>query len=403
MMLLKMNSYVEKMNIYSPLKSLSILLIAIPLLSACSIGGGMFDKKSDINNTTKFSSSEYGVVASKRVTTSSRVKKGGGRSQIGKPYKIRGKWYTPAHDPDYDATGVASWYGPNFHGRETANGEIFDQYAISAAHPTLPLPSYVRVTNLENNKSIMVRVNDRGPFSSSRIIDLSKRTADLLGVIKKGTARVRVRYVGKAPLEGDDTRMLLASMNKSSSIERMEQFDRPAIKVANIFTRTNAPIPSIRQSSGVNTGYSQTSQGFFIANSFSSNLNNQQTTLSEPLSPIFYAPNISNKNSDIIINQAFLAVDAMASKSNNLEQWRNANDENARKINLELGVFANLDHANKVIRAFSLIAAVEQTPVQLYNKPALKLTLSYLKSGVTRKDAILIARELGLKDIILYN
>ncbi len=381
----------ETNKIWPSIKAISLLVALAPFLSAC--GGSIFSKKSDINTTTKFSSAEYGVAASKRLTTSSNVPKGGGRAQIGKPYKIKGKWFTPKHEPNYDKTGVASWYGPNFHGRQTANGEIFDQYAISAAHPTLPLPSYVRVTNLENNKSIVVRVNDRGPFASGRIIDLSKRTADILGVIRNGTARVRVRYVGKAPLEGDDTRMLMASLNKASPMERGARFNKPRIQLA------QAPIPIIRQNTSIATsqnhaGYSQTSQGFFIANS----------STNEVLSPLFYASrNYDNKKGDNLINNAFAATNAMATRSFELTEWRNAIDQNARRINMELGVFADSDNANKVIRAFTIVGAVNEKPVKLRNAQAVQLTLTYLKLGVSRKDVIEIARELGLRDIILYD
>lgn len=119
----------------------------------------------------------------------------GGEQKIGRPYQVAGIWYYPQEDENYDETGEASWYGPNFHGRPTANGETFDMNAISAAHPTLPLPSRVRVTNLENGRSLIVRVNDRGPFARSRIIDLSRRAAQLLGFAQNGTARVRVQLV----------------------------------------------------------------------------------------------------------------------------------------------------------------------------------------------------------------
>ncbi len=118
--------------------------------------------------------------------------------KIGKPYEIAGIWYYPHEQPDYDETGIASWYGPTFYGKHTADGEIFDAEALSAAHRTLPLPVNVRVTNLENGRSLVVRVNDRGPFAKSRIIDLSERAAKLLGFYDKGTARVRVTYVGRA-------------------------------------------------------------------------------------------------------------------------------------------------------------------------------------------------------------
>ena len=116
--------------------------------------------------------------------------------KIGKPYVINGKWYYPAVDYQYDEIGLASWYGPGFHGKKTANGEIFDQNKISAAHKTLPLPSIVKVTNLENGKVLPnVRINDRGPFAKNRIIDLSKKAAKELGFLKNGVTQVRVEIL----------------------------------------------------------------------------------------------------------------------------------------------------------------------------------------------------------------
>tara|TARA_B100000212_G_scaffold77417_1_gene54897 strand:+ start:3653 stop:4678 length:1026 start_codon:yes stop_codon:yes gene_type:complete len=118
-----------------------------------------------------------------------------GRYKVGTPYKIKNVWYYPKIDYEYDETGIASWYGPNFHQKRTANGEIFDQNAITAAHRTLPMPSVVRVTNLENGRSLIVRINDRGPFAHGRIIDLSRRSAQLLGFATKGTAKTRVQIL----------------------------------------------------------------------------------------------------------------------------------------------------------------------------------------------------------------
>ena len=115
-----------------------------------------------------------------------------------KPYQIKGIWYYPQADPDYDVKGVGSWYGEQFHNRRTANGELFDMDLPSAAHKTLPLPSLVEVTNLDNGKKMVVRVNDRGPFVGDRVIDLSKAAAEQLGYARQGVARVRVRYVGPA-------------------------------------------------------------------------------------------------------------------------------------------------------------------------------------------------------------
>ena len=122
--------------------------------------------------------------------------------KVGQPYQVDNVWYYPREQPDYDETGIASWYGPNFYGRKTANGEIYNGDQLTAAHKTLPMPVNVRVTNLANGKSLIVRINDRGPFSRGRIIDLSKRAAELLDVVQSGTARVRVTYVARADLNG---------------------------------------------------------------------------------------------------------------------------------------------------------------------------------------------------------
>lgn len=155
----------------------------------------------------------YGVAASPRIVEiGESAPKGGGTYRIGKPYQVAGRTFVPQEDRNYSAEGIASWYGPDFHGRLTANGEVFDMNAVSAAHPTLPIPSYVRVTNQFNRKSLIVRVNDRGPFHDNRVIDLSSRAADLLGYKGIGLGRVRVEYVGPAPLEGSDDTQLVASL-----------------------------------------------------------------------------------------------------------------------------------------------------------------------------------------------
>lgn len=127
---------------------------------------------------------------------------GAGTRKIGAPYQVGGVWYVPREQPDYDVRGVASWYGDAFHMKATANGEVFDMNAVSAAHTTLPLPSLVEVTNLDNGRKLVVRVNDRGPFVDNRIIDLSREAAVQLGFQRQGLANVRVRYVGPAPLTG---------------------------------------------------------------------------------------------------------------------------------------------------------------------------------------------------------
>ena len=157
----------------------------------------------------------YGVEPSARVVEpGAPVPKGGGVYRVGSPYVVAGRVYVPQDNPHYRTDGVASWYGSDFHGRSTANGEIFDAEAITAAHPTLPLPSYVRVTNLSSGRSLIVRVNDRGPYAANRVIDVSKCSAYLLGFTVSGTAWVRVEYVGAAPIEGSDDRVLEATLRQ---------------------------------------------------------------------------------------------------------------------------------------------------------------------------------------------
>ena len=174
-------------------------------LANCSGGPGRLDPK-------------YGVSASARVVEpGAPVPKGGGVYRVGKPYQVAGRTYVPEEDPGYKAEGYASWYGDDFHGRYTANGEVFDMNSISAAHPTMPLPSYARVTNLRNHKSIIVRVNDRGPYVGNRVIDLSVKTAKLLEFYGQGVAKVKVKYVGRAPLAGSDDRKLMATLRDGNS------------------------------------------------------------------------------------------------------------------------------------------------------------------------------------------
>lgn len=125
------------------------------------------------------------------------IKQYGGVYKVGNPYKIMGKWYYPKEDYSYSEVGMASWYGKDFHAKKTANGELYDMNTLTAAHRTLPLPSIVRVTNLENGRSLVLRVNDRGPYAKERIIDISKRGAQLLGYQTKGITKVRVEILEK--------------------------------------------------------------------------------------------------------------------------------------------------------------------------------------------------------------
>ena len=139
----------------------------------------------------------------------------GGYYKVGNPYQIQGIWYHPEENYEYDETGIASWYGAQFHGKLTANGEDYDMNALTAAHRTLPMPSFVRVTNLENGRSLVLKVNDRGPFAKGRIIDISRRGSQLLGFQKQGTARVRVQILA------DQSRAIAARMQNQDQLARV--------------------------------------------------------------------------------------------------------------------------------------------------------------------------------------
>ena len=163
-----------------------------------------------------------------------------GDFKVGSSYKVNGRRYTPKETYSYTETGIASWYGPNFHGKPTANGETFDMNELTAAHKTLQIPSLVRVTNLENGRSLIVRVNDRGPFKRGRIIDLSKRSAELLGFKNKGTAKVKIQVLGEesraiaeAAKRGQSTRGIEVAMN-----ENRLGLSKPRPKVTPVYDAT---------------------------------------------------------------------------------------------------------------------------------------------------------------------
>ncbi|WP_306253884.1 septal ring lytic transglycosylase RlpA family protein [Parvularcula sp. IMCC14364] len=177
------------MAVSNSLRHSCLVALGLVLVSACASNTDLPPAPSSITGGTSQPAGKnpYGEASPHR--------------KVGNPYKVAGIWYYPEVDEDYDAQGVASWYGPKFHGRKTANGEIFDMNRLTAAHPTLPLPSIVRVTNLENGKSINLRLNDRGPFAHGRVIDLSRAAAEEIGYRHDGLARVRVEYLGEASLD----------------------------------------------------------------------------------------------------------------------------------------------------------------------------------------------------------
>lgn len=332
--------------------SLGLASASAVLLAGCS--GGAADL---FAGKEFFPSSKMGVNASPRVTTSRNVPKGGGRYQVGQPYTVAGKTFVPREQPDLDVTGQASWYGPAFHGRLTANGEVFDQYHLSGAHPTLPLPSYVRVTNVANGMSTLVRINDRGPFSHNRVIDLSARTAEVLGFRQNGTANVRVQYVGPAPLQGDDTRFLVSSINQITPFE-------------------------------IDNGTRMAYQDVQVA----------QTQPADALGAATAAPASASASAPADIPFQILSYGgpAAALTLDTLAEVQGT------PISMQLGVFADADEAADIAQAFALLGAVDQLTVLQGGHTATQLTLSYLREGVGEADALALAAELGLSGTILY-
>lgn len=332
---------------------LSISALVTPMIAACGMGGyGATVKRG------AFTSSEYGVGVSPRVTNHPNPPKGGGRYQVGKPYTVRGKVYVPREQPGYADTGEASWYGSDFHGRRTANGEIFSANAITGAHPTLPLPSYVRVTNQQNGRSVIVRVNDRGPYMPGRIMDLSHRAAEMLGYVNTGHAQIKAEYVGAAPLEGDDTRMLVASYN-------------------------GPPIQSnTRYADGTN------SLADMAGNFFGGMFSYADTTAQEQ---------------DAAIGSAHAAVNAVASQAPALQDWVQSVDVDQRTVDIDIGVFSDQAGAIELAKRFAILGAVQEELTSVNGSTATQLTLTHLKAGVTRDDVFGMAQELGLSDIVLYD
>lgn len=298
-----------------------------------------------------FTEAKFGVKASPRLSNSKNPPKGGGRYMVGKPYTVAGKVYEPIENPlGYAAAGSASWYGNDFHGRQTANGEIFSANAISCASPVLPLPSYVRVTNTDNGRSIICRVNDRGPYMHGRVMDLSYRTAAILGYADRGIGNIAVEYVGPAPLHGDDTRTLLASVATPTRL------DEEATRLAMVET------PTLFDGFTSLFGYAATDES---------------------------------------IDGAIAAATAMANSAPQLQAWAATVDEDQRRLKLQLGVFKDPAAAQQVVESFALLGVVDEQQVRIPGADATQLTLVQLKPGVSRKDVMAMARELGLNDLSL--
>ena len=180
-----------------------------------------------------FPSSVYGAASRRVIADGQPVPRGGGKYLVGKPYTVAGQTYYPT-ESRATQVGFASWYGDAFHGRLTANGEIYDRDGFTAASPTMPIPSYVRVTNLRNDYSMVVRVNDRGPYASNRIMDVSRRVAESLDFKRYGTTKLKVVYLGPASLAGSDDTRLMATLHtgREEPTSEAAAIERPRIVAA---------------------------------------------------------------------------------------------------------------------------------------------------------------------------
>ncbi|MEQ8334056.1 septal ring lytic transglycosylase RlpA family protein [Nisaea sp.] len=309
-----------------PLATLSFMTLAL-LLSACA-------------------ETEFVVHTAKQVQSATSGDRPDGRYKVGSPYSINGVWYYPQVDYGYVETGIASWYGPNFHNKDTANGEIFDENAVSAAHRTLPLPSVVRVTNLENGRALVVRVNDRGPFAHGRIIDMSRRSAQLLGFERQGTAKVRVEILPEESRQ-------LAEGYKSGKPVRLASLNTEPV-----------PTPAAAPSVAVSKGSVSKIPGTIV--------------LTPPPPPVSVAPSPADQGS---------AVDlARQSRSQDVVQTEPEQTE----IFVQAGAFTNANNADKLTQILADVGPVRIDPRQVDGKYFYRVRLGPLQS-VEDADRILEA------------
>ncbi len=275
--------------------------------------------------------------------------------KIGKPYQIAGVWYYPQEDFEYDETGIASWYGAKFHGRRTANGEVYDMNTLTSAHRTLPMPSFVRVTNLENGRSLILRVNDRGPFARGRIIDISRRGAQLLGFQKQGTARVRVQVLA------DRTRALKARIRNQTDLA----------KVGSPITVDRLPKAKVQSQALPPPGDSESDTQIASLPTVQ-----QQPTLPTPSVP----------------------VDPMAEKEFDLSGKVTQAGKVNTQIYIQAGAFSLFDNASRVRARLAPLGDVKLSQVLINGKDLYRVRVGPLAS-VTQADQLLMAvAEAGYKN-----
>lgn len=329
---------------------------AAGLLASCS--------SAPLSNRERFSSSAYGVPASPRVAFGRHIPKGGGRYLVGEPYRVAGRTYVPRDYSHYSAKGLASWYGSAFHGRKTANGEVYDMADLTAAHPTLPLPSYVRVTNLANGRSVVVRVNDRGPYSRNRLIDVSATVAAMLDFKRKGTAQVKVDYVGPARMDGRDRKMLMASYRAPGALpadDFMLATARPAPMTPPGVILASAPVgPRARKPAPIDFGIADDQPVVLTPANARAKMPALMpaATDGDPLAPLILRTGFTSSYAPTDHFTPAVAAATRMAKANRpvatnvaaLEQGLQAKTSRARVV--QLGVFSDPANADRIADAF---------------------------------------------------
>lgn len=391
----------------------SSVLLAFTALAVALAGCASAPQPKSKNKRPKeyFAESKYGVKASPRVTsaTGKPLPRGGGRDQTGKPYKVKGRWYYPREDKNYAAVGRASWYGSAFHGRLTANGEVYDMAHLTAAHPTMPLPSYARVTNLATGSSVIVRVNDRGPYEYDRVIDLSQKAAEMLDYQHHGTANVKVEYVGRAPLDGNDDSFLLASYRPGNG----DMIGQPATGVMmamNGPTPTSRPMPVPAMAAMPGSAPVPQDSPFSVQPAYGNDM--PPLPASVPVPSPRPASGFGVANAAHIGGMAGYASDRLAAFAYAEERtygsiltanavssaWKRRNaDEQGEYI--ELGLFDTLDAVRKLESALPRSATVKREKIPTENGESYELTATAAKGD---NDALLRAAwKAGAKDAFI--
>ena len=317
-------------------KLLTITLISSFLLSGCA-------EMQFISEAAKRTASNNNI--------SDLTKENGTHYKIGDAYKIKGKWYYPRVDYQYIETGIASWYGPNFHGKKTANGAIFDMNKVSAAHKTLPLPSMVMVTNLDNGRRLKIKVNDRGPYAHNRIIDLSKHAAELLGFIRQGTALVKVELL---EVESRELANLMQKSNKKSNFLTKNQ--PPPPKSAPTVDVVNAEI--LPPPTGV--------------------------TQSQPTSKN-HVVNLTKRPTNNDINRKIIVKNLSSDNEYQIIKL----DKTAPKIFIQAGAFSKYQNAAKTKALLSKIANVNIEQINKGDMPLFRVRLGPINE-VAQADKLLI-------------